>query len=416
VCGVMFSDISLIFAEGLPDGSIRWTQSNPLYSQHAWEKNLLRYHTGTRLRGVEDGEWRMTAVIRDEVAHGRALICDDPTVSLSLDRTERTFDYALGQNFLLRRITFLNDAAAGTLEVLAAATDPTSGSGRWIPIARHAFRSGEREQRVRFAAVDCRYLRLRFIAEEPGKIYGLGAFGIRRAVEFYDPGGRGVYEEAAGTLGGDDFIDYDSLGPLVAIGSLDSGVTNGLGWSHVEMVSSAASGDASLSSRMLDEDSTTVFRFSPEDQLPTVVVDLGKDCDCGRVSVVYDEQRRGTMKMFLAARPPGDAELVESGLPGVKLERKKTDTEGRGKVSFNQFRRSGRYLILRWEGEAATRSAGFGISEIAVFEHDDTAGAVVLRELTGETRRSDQFDRSRTGYASPLLKSGGKIIEQPVSR
>lgn len=368
-------------------------------------------------------------------ANGGVLICDDPTIPVDLGTGERSFEYALAQRFLLRRVTFLNAGAVGRLEVSVAATDPAMPNGRWIHIASRNLAAGEREQVVKFAAVDCRYLRLRFVTTTPGKIFGLGAFGIRKAVEFYDPNRRGLTEDlqASAVGDGDDYVDVSELGPMIGGEDLNSAISNGLGWSHVEMVSSAASEDRALTARMLDEDSTTSYRFSEEDRSPKVVIDLGRVWDCGRVSVVYKSGERGTMKMWLADGAENSASVdvrlgtAELGLAigglRVRLERSLEDRSGNGRLSFNQFRRSGRYLILQWEPDvrsAKVGPGGFGISEVAVFEHVDgveqKAPVVKLREQVIVTDPATRQPTTRVRDSKIPLLRPAVIDEPPVSR
>ena len=225
----------------------------------------------------------------------------------------------------------------------------------------------------------------------------------------------------------DDRVDLDEIGPLVPVHALESGVTNGLGWSRVEMVSSMTKEGSSAAGRMLDEDSTTSFQFSPEDSKPTLVIDLGKQSDCGRVSVLYDRGQAGRMKMWLADARGGSAapeNEVESRIGvadlAVKLERTLNDDSGRGRISFNEFRREGRYLILQWAPKESPTKRTFGIHEVAVFEHGAEGAEFSspdARQPASEIRLFE-IGGQRIGTADVRVKDpkARRFKEPPVSR
>ena len=436
VSGAIFGGNSLTFAEDLQISEIRWTADRPLYSQHVWQKNLLRHHVGSRVVGEGSSTWQIDAALNEASENPRALISDDPTIPMVVRAGETNLEYSLGQRFLLRRVTFMNEGASGTVQLSTAATDPSKPNGRWVTIATREVDSTSREHEIKFAAVDCRYVRLKFVAKTPGKVYGLGVFGIRKAVEFYDPGETRIRADLVESAGDaeDDYVDLAEPAPRVPADAFDAGVTNGLGWSHIEMVSSAQTTDVSTTSRMLDEDSTSGFRFSENDMSPTVVVDLGRRCDCGRVSVIYSTGERGTMSMWLGDVrtdvPTADVQrgVEDFGLGAdrirVKLKRTVEDRMGIGRVSFDRFRREGRYLVLRWDRDARlptrpTEPSGFEISELAVFEHRGGTEIVTrttdLREIVIDDVRPRPVTRERD-FKVPLFREPITINEPPVSR
>ena len=357
-------------------------------------------------------------------------------MALHLTKGSRSIDYALSQRFLLRRLTFISDGLDGEVELSVAATNPEEGSGRWVRIASQVIEPDRREQVIRFAAVDCRYVRLQITTRRPGSLSGLGAFGIRKAVEFYDPDDRGVtgdIEASAAVSELEDPVDIDEYAPAVSAASLDASPTNSLGWAHVEMVSSHEASDVSTTAYVLDEDSTTQFRFAKTDSSPTVVVDLGQSYDCGRVSVVYNRGEPGTMKMWLVDARPG---LAASGVapvsPGhieiagkvfrVRLKREASDPQGKGQVTFSEFQRAARYLVLQWERRKTESPGRFGLNEVALFKHGEiderNAPRYPRRELLTEAVSDPVNERLKTSNPSNRLPKVPRveIREIPVSR
>ena len=412
-----------------------WTEGRPLYLQHHWDKNLLRGHLGGRwIPDASDApevgagrvavaprrSWNMTGVLSDQNQSGHALICDDPTVPVLLERGVRKLVYGLERRYLLRRVTFLNEGVGGEIELLVATTDPRTTGSEWRSVAKRKVVSDQREQVIRFAATECRHIQIRFDIEQTGKVYGFGAFGVRRALEFIRQ--ENEVTESALPSHGDGGIDLDEIGPLVELGALDWSATNSLGSSHVEMVSSSAQRDFSMSAKLVDEDSTTAYRFDPSDSTPTVVIDLGKVRDVGRVSAIYDRGARGQLKMWLAddqnygggpVTVTGDAYAAPViSDRRVGLFRAYEDTAGRGRMSFDRIQSTARYVVLQWSAEPVDRRAdppskGFGISEIGVFEHRTAESGekrqVRLGFTVGELGAESQASRPAS-YVPPLVR------------
>ena len=111
---------------------------------------------------------------------------------------------------------------------------------------------------------------------------------------------------------------------------------------------------------------------------------------------------------------------IGTGDLAVKLERTLDDSAGRGRISFNEFRREGRYLILQWAPKESSTKSAFGINEVAVFEHRPE-GSEVSTPGAGQPAsaiRLFEIGAKRAGTTGAPFKDSnpGGFEEPPVSR
>ena len=133
-------------------------------------------------------------------------------------------------------------------------------------------------------------------------------------------------------------------------------------------VSSGA--DLKAANNMIDDQAATSFVFSPADNSPIAVIDLGKVATVRRLSAVYSPRATAIDFYVLPTLPGTDGsdalKLDEKTLANLKSVASAIDdgTQGRASVDFPAT--SGRYVMVRWS--PATRSeAAFTVAEVSAF-------------------------------------------------
>jgi hypothetical protein len=134
-------------------------------------------------------------------------------------------------------------------------------------------------------------------------------------------------------------------------------------------VSSGA--DLKLANNMIDDQAATSFGFSPTDNSPVTIIDLGKVSTVRRLSAVYSPRATSIDFYVLQTLPGVNAENSSMKLDDKTLAKLKTvasaiddGTQGRASVDFPAT--SGRYVMLRWS-PAAHSDTAFTVAEVSAF-------------------------------------------------
>ncbi len=127
-----------------------------------------------------------------------------------------------------------------------------------------------------------------------------------------------------------------------------------------------SSGPRTLSSRMIDNDLQTAFRFSESDESPTVIVELAKSTDLHRVSTVFKAEDTELSVYLLNELPrdPSDLRFAKPNASVVGLP------DERGMATVNVSVSSARYVALRWKRKNSQDP--FAVAEISAFSNDPT--------------------------------------------
>jgi hypothetical protein len=136
-------------------------------------------------------------------------------------------------------------------------------------------------------------------------------------------------------------------------------------------VSSGA--DLSLANKMIDDQAATSFVFSPADNSPVAVIDLGKVATVRRLSAVYS-RRATAIDFYVLSTLPGvdggnssnSLKLDEKTFAHLKSVASAIDdgTQGRASVDFPAT--SGRYVMVRWS-PASHGDTAFTVAEVSAF-------------------------------------------------
>jgi hypothetical protein len=133
-------------------------------------------------------------------------------------------------------------------------------------------------------------------------------------------------------------------------------------------VSSGA--DLKSANNMIDDQAATSFGFSPADNSPVTIIDLGKVSTVRRLSAVYSP-RAASIDFYVLQTLPGDnssgsLKLDETTLAKLKAVGTAIDdgTQGRASVDFPAA--SGRYVMLHWS-PAAHSDTSFTVAEVSAY-------------------------------------------------
>jgi len=129
--------------------------------------------------------------------------------------------------------------------------------------------------------------------------------------------------------------------------------------------------DLNAANNMIDDQAATSFVFSPTDNSPVTIIDLGKVATVRRLSAVYSP-RAASIDFYVLQTLPGDNSAASSlKLDEKTLAKMKTvgtaiddGTQGRASVDFPAT--SGRYVMLRWS-PAAHSDTAFTVAEVSAF-------------------------------------------------
>ncbi|SRR5581483_9777077 len=313
-------------------------------------KNLARMNCGAQIEYITpDGRVSRVTPAAPENSEAAALIMEDDTVSCSLSEGETNFVIALPTPALLDRFTFLNEnaAASGDLTIAVSNYRLPAKSSKWTPVEGTIAFSKKRTFDLSLLGVEAKFVRLTFHVQKQGRIAALGLYGQQSLHQFAERQGHLI--QVANTMIASRAADR-----------VNFNFANTYARARVRFVSSGAVVD---SSKMIDDDPTTAYTFSPTDSHPTVVVELSDVQRLHRVSAIYDMQA-GRLDVYALSTLNGDVENFD----GLKPIASAVDGSGEGKASVDFNPQGARYVALRWTPNPSHAQQGsFRIAEINAF-------------------------------------------------
>jgi hypothetical protein len=136
----------------------------------------------------------------------------------------------------------------------------------------------------------------------------------------------------------------------------------------------SSGGDLKLANNMIDNQAATSFVFSPTDNSPVTIIDLGKVATVRRLSAVYSP-RATSIDFYVLQTLPGvqgdngaaaSLKLDEKTLAKLKAVGTAIDDGTQGRASIDFPATSGRYVMLHWS-PAAHSDTSFTVAEISAF-------------------------------------------------
>jgi hypothetical protein len=341
---------ALAFAVAVHSSSANETLSHDEATNTA--KNLARMNCGAKIQCIlPDGRPATVANAGDPETGATALIMDDDTLSVPLQEGQTTFIITLPTTSLVDRFSFVNEnaTARGKLKIAVSNYNLPASSPKWSEVDGDIPFTNKRLFNVSMMGVEARYVKLSFNVEKPGRIAALGLYGDETLQR---------YAQRQHQLG---WIANTSRVSRRLEDRLNFNFANLYAKARVVYVSS---GPVPSARRMIDDDSETGFRFSPNDLHPTVIVELAETERLNRVSALY-EMASGRMDVYLLDKlnegNPGD-------LGGAKPIASVTDDSGDGKAAVDFDPQGARYVALRWTPDRNHRgNRTFEVAEINAF-------------------------------------------------
>ena len=360
-------------------------------------KNLARMNCGAKIQCITpDG--RTATVSTGDKRHqsAAALIMDDDTLSVPLQEGETTFIITLPKTSLVDRFTFVNEnaGARGELKIAVSNYQLPAGSSKWVEVDGRIPFTNKRLFNVSMMGVEARYVKVSFNVEKAGHIAALGLYGDQTLQRFAQRQHQltWIANTSAVSRRPEDRLNFN--------------FANLYAKARVVYVSS---GPIPSARRMIDDDSETGFRFSPDDLQPTVIVELAGTERLNRVSALY-ETASGQMEVYLLnelAENPGelgDAQPIASA----------TDHTGDGKAAVDFDARSARFVALRWTPDRAQQGERpFEVAEIKAF--GDTPLAMLQLFEAPDVFASNSSGVQMPGEGSPDISHTLGTLAVPPS-
>jgi hypothetical protein len=131
--------------------------------------------------------------------------------------------------------------------------------------------------------------------------------------------------------------------------------------------------DLTLANNMIDNKAATSFGFSPADNSPVTVIDLGKVSTVRRLSAIYSPRATAIDFYVLQSLPgvdgnnsPNSLKLDEKTFAKLKTVGSAIDDGTQGRASIDFPATSGRYVMLRWI-PAVHSDTSFTVAEVSAF-------------------------------------------------
>lgn len=312
-------------------------------------KNLARMNCGATIDLITpDG--RVTAVpnATETNSSATALIMDDNTLSCPLQEGETTFIITFPRTSLLDRFTFLNEnaAAEGEMKIAVSNYRLPAHSSKWTDVNGGTVFTRKRLFSLSLVGVEARYIKLSFKVQKAGRIAALGLYG-KQSLETFAARQENVLR-VANTFATDRLEDI-----------LNFNFANLYAKARVVFVSS---GPATSARRMIDDDTTTAYRFAASDPHPTVIVELAESERLHRVTALYKMQA-GRLDVYLLEQFAGDP----ADLSGLTPVASSMDADGHGKTAVEFNPKGARYVAFRWTPAESNTDREFEVAEVSVF-------------------------------------------------
>jgi hypothetical protein len=385
-CGLTGA-LSLLSGSALLAGEVTLEKVPPLTVEQvpAYPENLARYHFGAKVE-----------VLPQSAASGNeaALPCDDSTMGYALPTGTRTVLITLSKIENIDNIAFLNEGAKGNVAIAVSNAKLPADSSQWQVVAQQDL-NGE-AVRAKVGPGEAKYVKLTFNVNEPGRIAGLGVYSAPTLSAFTTPRARHVNVNDSSTYG---LISYN--------------LTDVHAKSRAIYVSS---GDEIRSANnMIDDQSTTTYKFAPSDAEPTAIVDLGRVTSVRRITALYTP-RPGKVSFYVLESLPGNGQssphtlkLDSSTFANLKPVGTITDGTGRAAIDFPET--TGRYILLKWEG-VAQPDQPFSVAEIAAFGGSHSGNLLAANATASNRDRIESTDGKDMGDAKDMGKDFTKEMPE----
>jgi hypothetical protein len=156
--------------------------------------------------------------------------------------------------------------------------------------------------------------------------------------------------------------------------------------------------DLALAANMIDNEAATSFGFSPSDNSPVTIIDLGKVSTVRRLSAVYTPRATAIDFYVLQSVPgvdgdnsPSALKIDDKTLAKMKAVGSVIDDGTQGRASIDFPATSGRYVMVRWT-PAAHSDTAFTVAEVSAFSPSSGNLLASNRDFSTARTTSDSKD------------------------
>jgi hypothetical protein len=330
-------------------------------------KNLARLNCGAHIDRILPNGGVMPVPVASE-ENPAALVLDDNTLSCALPTGETTFIVTLPRIAVLERFAFINQNAAAQGEFELAVSNYRLGSKdpKWVLVQSATPFTGKRLLNLPVTGVEAKYVKLSFHVQKEGRLAGVAFYGSRTLENFAQH--HVLHARSSYTLAATRLLSRPEE-------TLNFNFANQYARGCIAYVSS---GTLQAGARMIDDDVSTSFSFSPDDPHPTVIIALGENQNLHRISAVY-HMKKGRVDAFLLDKLGKDPANLEGMTPVASV----LDQTPRGRAALNFDQCGARYVALRWTPDEADDAVevceigAFGALPMSVLNIDEVPTALL---------------------------------------
>ncbi|KAF0094488.1 MAG: hypothetical protein E1N59_1793 [Puniceicoccaceae bacterium 5H] len=305
-----------------------------------YQKNVARKNMGAQIINLDSASAEPVLPSGDVAnPYTPVWLGEDETRGAELPAGESYRVMALENFHTVTKFILQNYGARGQMKLYGSETLQALSEGDWTELGQQDL--GKTKQvAVEFPAMNLRYLMMQFELEESGEIGGLGLFGedsLDQASALFVENPQQIRTMLAA---GAKPVPFD-------FASLFTGST----------ISAVSSGDISEAQRMIDDDTTTGFRFDPDEPAHVVLLDLRYDYMVDLITVVL-QSGPGKLEIYgvneLAAANDAEAaqidtfEFPDNFFDEVEPVVTQAFDEDVDRIQINLESLQRRFYVMRW--------------------------------------------------------------------
>ncbi|MGI9087925.1 MAG: hypothetical protein ACR2HH_09335 [Chthoniobacterales bacterium] len=281
-------------------------------------------------------------------------VTGDDQVRCALQEGQTTFVIKLPETPVRDRYTFVNEntAAAGELKISVSNCQLPAASPKWMEVDGNTTFNHKRLFNVSLVGVEARYLRLAFTVAKSARLASLGTTGDGLPSNWAAP----------------RVLANHQLGWISSAKSPKPSHKKERGFDYAAMRAKArivfvSSNSSEETSRMIDHNEETSFRFAASDSRPTAIVELAGNERINRVSARYQVPSAGRLDVFLLDDLGKGSTDINYRQPIASTTEQ--NAEGEAVVDFDP--QGARYVAVRFTPLDASAGDGFEIAEIHAY-------------------------------------------------
>lgn len=258
----------------------------PPHDLTTFPKNLARNHAGAEIEVFGNSSTSKNLLLseglKDKNESPLSQLADDPSVGYPIEKGATTAIISIARLQALRYISFLTaEGLAAEMSIYTSQEELQRDSEKWIPARAAQLTPAQFQYAIDMTGIEARYVKLVFNTKQPGRIAGFGIYGEETVRDFIERDAEMLRNASKNEK---TPVDID-------LGALYAGAS-------IRYVSSAR--DVEHAPRMIDDDPLTGFAFSPDDERPLIILDLGSPRLVSRASFVTSSMA-GTIELSLRA-------------------------------------------------------------------------------------------------------------------